>query len=341
VNGYALLTSPRVVQASPKLIHKAVLLSGGLAQDQDLPQGAIPTLRSAGYAKAQATRLLLNLVIAAGKAKDDRTAAAWVQALPDAEVAAFLRAQPAAAVLREARSLPKWSLGATSHVPDGKVVADTPLAAIRDGAYLKVPLIVGITRDEGRLFTPYLALSPLLGGKPGLIVDDAQRLRMMLAFDGDAPPTLTEKDLINPAYLPAAARDTGYVDRTGLITTYLFKVNRDAMLGALEAQQKAIWAYQFAWDREPAPWNVVYGAAHAFDLPFLFGNFGPSLFSRAVNSKANLKGRLDLSAAMMGALGTFARTGDPNHAGLGIAWPAWPATLVFDADLEARRLSVR
>jgi len=30
---------------------------------------------------------------------------------------------------------------------------------------------------------------------------------------------------------------------------------------------------------EPAPWNDVYGAAHAFDLPFIFGNFGPSLFS--------------------------------------------------------------
>jgi para-nitrobenzyl esterase len=42
-----------------------------------------------------------------------------------------------------------------------------------------------------------------------------------------------------------------------------------------------------------------YGAAHAFDLAFAFGNFGPSLFSNIAYSDANEPGRLLLSQAMM------------------------------------------
>ena len=51
------------------------------------------------------------------------------------------------------------------------------------------------------------------------------------------------------------------------------------MLAALQTQQSNIWYYRFDWDEEPAPFNDIFGAAHAFDLPFVFGNFGPSLFS--------------------------------------------------------------
>jgi para-nitrobenzyl esterase len=92
-----------------------------------------------------------------------------------------------------------------------------------------------------------------------------------------------------------------------------------------------VWAYDFRWAQQPAPWNTIYGAAHAFDLPFLLGNFGPSLFANVTNSTANRPGRLALSGAMMASLGAFARTGDPNHAGLGRTWQAWPSRLVFDA----------
>jgi para-nitrobenzyl esterase len=69
-----------------------------------------------------------------------------------------------------------------------------------------------------------------------------------------------------------------------------------------------------------------------FDIPFLFGNFGPSLFANVAFSNANEPGRLELSDAMMHALGAFARRGDPNApAALGVSWPEWPATLHFDA----------
>ena len=48
-----------------------------------------------------------------------------------------------------------------------------------------------------------------------------------------------------------------------------------------------------------------------------------------------------LSDAMMRSIGAFARTGDPNNASLGVTWPVWPATLVFDATPTAKAISVR
>jgi para-nitrobenzyl esterase len=200
-------------------------------------------------------------------------------------------------------------------------------------------MIVGNTREETKLFASMLALSPALGGKPGLIVDDATRFRMMMAFKpGDV---LTEGQLINAAYLPATAPTTGYNARLARLNDLFFVPNAEAMLNALSSHTGKVWRYSFDWAQEPAPWNTVYGASHLMDLPFVFGNFGPSVFANAINSTANEGGRLALSRAMMAALGAFAWRGDPNHAELGVAWPAYPKCLTLDATLQDKKLAVR
>jgi para-nitrobenzyl esterase len=102
-----------------------------------------------------------------------------------------------------------------------------------------------------------------------------------------------------------------------LLNQIFFIASRDNIVNALKAQQEEVGYYRFDWDQEPAPWNDIYGAAHAFDLPFVFGNFGPSLFSNVANSSANRPGRLELSDAMMRSLGAFAKRGDPNTHVLG------------------------
>ena len=339
---YALLTSPTVVAARPPLCHRAVLLSGGLALPEELPPGSIPILRPAAYARAQGTALLHGLLMADGLAADEAAAAAQVAARTDTEVAAYLRAKTPEELLRQVltRLMPA-GLGQTSAIPDGRVVAASPLAAIAAGAYLQVPMIVSTTRDEGKLFPGFLALAPALGGLPGLVVSDARRFQLMAAFDGDAPPSLAPEDLIQPAYLPVDAPGTGYEARMALLGRLFFTTNRDVMLKALSGRQSELWCSRFDWDEEPAPWNVVYGAAHLFDVPFLFGTFGPSVFSKAICSTANAPGRLALSRAMMASLAAFARAGDPNHPGLGTEWPAWPATLVFDASPEEAQIRVQ
>jgi carboxylesterase type B len=99
--------------------------------------------------------------------------------------------------------------------------------------------------------------------------------------------------------------------------------------------------YRFDWDEEPAPFNAIFSAAHGFELPFLFGNFGPSLYANIAYTTANRPGRVALSETMMKTLGAFAEKGDPNNAALGTAWPTWPATLRFEATPAAQVISVQ
>jgi len=164
---------------------------------------------------------------------------------------------------------------------------------------------------------------------------------MMMDFNPDAKPTPTVNDLINPAYLPVNAPGTGYNARTNFLGNIFFSSNRDVVLNALKAKQSEVWYYQFNWDKEAAPWGEVYGAAHAFDLPFIFGNFGPSLFSNVIGCIANEGGRLALSGAMMHTIAAFAKVGNPNNVELGVAWPAWPQKLIFDATLSDKNISVQ
>jgi para-nitrobenzyl esterase len=43
---------------------------------------------------------------------------------------------------------------------------------------------------------------------------------------------------------------------------------------------------------------------------------------------------------MMRSIGAFARNGNPNDPSLGVTWPQWPSTLVFNATLTAKAISV-
>jgi len=180
----------------------------------------------------------------------------------------------------------------------------------------------------------------VLGGVSGRLVTDEQLFDSHFSYDPDAAPTVTVDQWIPAAYLPVDQPVTGFTARTDFLNSLFFIPSRDNILGALKARQDEVWYYRFDWDEEPAPWNDIYGAAHAFDLPFVFGTFGPSLFSNVMNSTANRPGRLELSDAMMKSIAAFARNGDPNNAALGVTWPAWPAELVFDATPTAKVITV-
>src|SRR5256885_7005474 len=75
------------------------------------------------------------------------------------------------------------------------------------------------------------------------------------------------------SYLPVDTPVTGYNARMAQLTHLFADPSRDQLLNTLRTRQAEVWSYRFDWARQPAPWNTVYGAAHAFDLPFLFGNF--------------------------------------------------------------------
>jgi para-nitrobenzyl esterase len=342
INVYAILTSPLMISANPKLFHKIVPLSGGISLASNLPAGSIPTLSPASTYLAQGNALLYNQLIVDGKATDTASAQAYVATQTPAQIAAYMRGKDPAALLSTLLTkLSALGLAGSGPIPEGTVVPVDPIAAINAGNYAKVPVLAGNARDEAKLFPSFLALSPALGGVSGRLVSDATLFNTQFGYNPDAAPTVTLAQWIPAVYLPVTTPVTGFNARTDLLNLIFFTASRDNVLNALKSQQSTVWYYRFDWDKEPAPWNDIYGAAHEFDLPFIFGTFGPSLFGSIMTGSANKAGRLDLSDAMMKSIAVFAQNSDPNNASLGVTWPVWPGKLLFNASLTAKAITTQ
>ena len=341
-NIYAVLTSPLVVNASPALFHRLMPTSGGLSLASELPPGSFAQLYPASAYQAQGDLVLLNMLVADGTVADTTAAQAYVTTQTDAQIQAYLRSKtPNELLTMVLTRLAPIGASGSGPIPEGTVLPVDPVAEISAGHYLKVPVLAGNTRDEGKLFPSFLALSPALGGVSGRLLTDAQVFAMAFSYDPNAAPATTVEQWIPAVYLPTDTPVTGFTARSELLNQLSFGANRDSILNALKSQQPDVWYYRFDWDEEPAPFNQIYGAAHGFDLPFQFGNFGPSLLANFANTTANQPGRLDLSKAMMKSVGAFAYDGDPNNAALGVTWPTWPAKLIFDATPTAKVIVVQ
>ena len=327
-NLLAVMTSPM----AKGLFHKAFEMSGGISLASNLPPGSLPTLSPASASLAQGAAILERLLVADGTAADAAAAKAYIATRTPAQIADYLRAQDGSALLA---TVVAAGLGSVAPIPDGTVLPIDPIGAIAADQYVKVPMLAGNTRDEGKLF------ASLLGSigfpKPGWIVTDAQRFSMMFNFDPDAAPALTVADIIDPFYLPVDKPGTGYNAATAFITKGLFEANRDNLLNTMKTRQSNIWHYRLDWAQEPSPWNDVYGASHAFDLPFVFGNFGGSLLSNVMGGKVNQSGRIALSNTVMASIGAFMRKGDPNTPELGATWAPWPSQMLLDATPSAAK----
>ncbi|RZI43341.1 carboxylesterase/lipase family protein [Herbaspirillum sp. HC18] len=341
INVYALLTSPKLAGAQTKLFHKAVAMSGGLSLATNLPAGTIATMSPAIVYDTQGNNLLWNLLIDDGRATTIAEAQAYAASQTTQQIAEYMRTRTPAQVLRVLLTkLAALGLAGSGPIPEGTAVSSNPVNAIANNQYVQVPVLASNTRDEGKLFPGFLTL---VSGIPGSarIVTDAQLFANHFNYRPNDPPQTAIEQWIAPGYLPANAPVTGFTARADQFNRIFFLASRDNILNALKAKQPDVWYYRFDWDEQPAPWNVIYGAAHLFDLPFVFGNFGPSLMANIMNTTANRPGRLALSEAMMHSIGAFAQRGDPNNDTLGAYWPVWPAGLVFDATQTQKNISVQ
>lgn len=340
VNVYALLSSPMMASRAQPLFHRVIALSGGISTAASLPQGAIPGVLPRPVWTTRAGALLAQTLVAEGAAADAAAAATLAGSRGHEANARYLRGKSADELLTVVRTrLTPLGMAASNPIPDGHVVAADPIAGIRAGRYVKVPVLAGITRDETKLFPSLLALRPSFGGVSGRLPDDAAVFRMAYGYDPEAPPATRIEDWIPPAYLPVDRPVSGFDARTRELNRLWFEAIRDDVLNALQSRQGEVWCYRFDWDDLPPPFDTIFGAAHAFDLPFVFGNFGPSLYANVSFTRRTAPGREALSRAMMTSLGAFAAGGDPNTPVLGARWPAWPRVLVFDADATGMRIA--
>nr|BFF17357.1 para-nitrobenzyl esterase [Promicromonospora thailandica] len=299
VNVWALL----VAEQARGLFHKAVPMSGGLSTT------------TADAARAYADQLA---DAAAQEAGLDGPAAG----------AALLRQMSADDLVRLA--LRHGLDGTPAVIADGAVLPRDPYAVLAAGAARDVPVLAGNTLEEGKLF------GGLVGAhRPG----DRDRFTMQYEFDPDRPSPWTARDFLVDAYLPVDGPG-GWDEASDALTDLVFTgIARDSMNAVQSSGNDRVWYYQFAWDNQPPPFDDVYGAVHAMDLPFVFGTFGRTVFSYAF-SRQNAPGRLELSGLMIGSLRQFVRTGSPQTHRIGVRWPQWPASVVLDADDRRARVSV-
>lgn len=229
-------------------------------------------------------------------------------------------------------------LGGTGPVVDGEIIPEHPPEAVRSGVASGVPLVIGTTRDESRLFG---ALAP------GASELDEEELRRRLAdtLPGAArDPELAARAIeiyrrsLSERGVPAGPADVWFATNTDR----MFRQHSIGLAEAHATHEPDVYMYLFEW---PSPvYEGRLGACHALELPFVFGTLDGDLGTLAGDGPASR----ELSERMQGAWLAFAREGVPTHAGL----PEWPRyepgrrrTMVFgpqtaprEAPLEAERL---
>jgi para-nitrobenzyl esterase len=289
-------------------------------------------------ARERADNQLARLLVNTGLAATPRRAKALAAAKGSAWTADFLRGRDAVSLLRATRALSSFGvngLGLTIDILGGSRFADGTVLPLdfkgtyQRGEYHRVPVVVGSTRDEMRIFEIGLGIFTKL--------DEAELCKFIQTFDPDRPVVgLTD---VLPRYLKPAYALVGTV----LGNTLFEKTGVDPSANLL-SRHVDVFVFKFCWDEQPAPFDTLIGASHMMPLPFLFGNFQTdreSLF-RFAWSEANLARREELSREMMAYVGNFARSGDPNcgpTSGL-LGWPRWSPSrrsakrLVLDVPLS-------
>ncbi|MES2833326.1 MAG: carboxylesterase/lipase family protein [Pseudomonadota bacterium] len=191
-------------------------------------------------------------------------------------------------------------------VLDGRSLTRHPFEPDATPLSRDVPLIMGNTHDETRV---------LIGGaNPDLFSlgwDDvpAALTRHIPQFLGalSAEAVVAWYRDLHPSYSPS---DVFFAATTALRSWRAQVIQADRRAAQPGART---WVYQFDW-KSPAM-GGRWGAPHYGDVPFVFGNARrvPSMTGGGPETEPLMK-------SMMSALLNFARTGDPNGAGV----PDWP-----------------
>ena len=334
-NVYGLIASP----LAAGFFHKAIPLSGRAG-------GATPAA-----AVAKADGLINALLIKDGLATDKDSADKYRTAQGNDWIKNYLMSKTAADLMNiqvdpkggkfgtgaynmEPGSTTASLWNAAPNIQDGAVLPADFWAAIAAGKFNKVPQLVGSTAEEGKLFAA-----------PAFKIDNFTRFGWMVNSDPNKPGTFKLEQIINDKVIspltPENYDQYTYDNRNKVtpgpsITTATFLTSITKSNNAFYPQVP-LYAYDFRWAQQPAPWDTVYGAWHTGDLPFIFGNFNKNL-SCFGWSKANEPGRKALSNAMQKSIGAFARTGDPSNNSLGTKWEPWAPDMVekmvFDANYK-------
>jgi para-nitrobenzyl esterase len=286
-----------VAKPAAGLFHRAILESHAMrptpadeaeAFADALPKGAV----------SSSNEMLIGLLARDGRATGRNALKEAAAKMSEAELAAYLRSKTPAEILSFYPRILNLIV-APAVFADGAVL---PLeewndVLARPEGWNRVPVLLGTNRDEFKLF---------------MLTDPRYTWNLFGLL---------------PRY-----RDEDQYEAVADATSRSWKVfGADAPAAAmLKSGEPDVFVYRFDWRREPrmlgSDFSGLIGAAHAMEIPFVFGHFDLGFLTAQLFDDENRDERLQLSDAMMSYWGTFARDGHP-----GGAWTPAPDTMLLDA----------
>ncbi|HEY2661503.1 MAG TPA: carboxylesterase/lipase family protein [Caulobacteraceae bacterium] len=174
-------------------------------------------------------------------------------------------------------------------IVDGRLLPQSPVAALAKGEIAHVPMIIGTNSNEGSL----IAHSP-----PAKILSEA------------TPQVLAAGKTY---YGPAAPDDAALARKLWRDATFTAPAR---WVAAQASAGQPVWLYHFDYQLER--WRKDHdGVSHGFEIPFVFGSWGHIFGSGLILTAAD---RAE-SATVHSCWASFAKTGTPTCVGA----PAWPA----------------
>jgi len=295
-NVLSLLISP----TAKGLFHHAIAESG------------LSLISNTNTAEIQSMDLLINLLIKDHKAKNQVEAGQILERISGEEVEEYLRSKSAFKILK---CIPKMDFGMAEWRPiftDGTVIPKEGYDIFSTGDWAnKVPLIIGCTKDELKLFGSFRKDPPKNTRKYDLVWGYRSLLWRVSGLDS----LVTKMNSNTNVPIYAYRFDWGSPDKNGMSVL-------------------------------PKAKGRNLGAHHAAEIPFFLGMGKSSVFMLIgkTHTKRNRVGREKLIDLSMKYLANFARAGNPNGEGLP-NWYPWSnikgkdKILVLDADFDDLRIS--
>ena len=264
------------------LFHKAIIQSGGV-KPGDIEHSESYLQENLPWKNYSSRELFNQLIIEKKMASDWSSAKLVQQNLAQDEIEDLLRSATTQEIYNAYMNARINTDEMLRPFPDGTVLSESGIIdSLKSGLNSDVPIMIGTNRDEMKLF----------------LISNPRLTREFLRI-----PRIRNLDLYNSV---SKHRSNAW--------KYL-AVDQPAQILSEEGRNN-IYAYRFDWDDEPRKYGVnlknLLGAAHAFEIPFVMGNFDEDTLTKYILSKKNIEEVKTLSYAMMSYWAEFAYNGNPS-----------------------------
>ena len=294
------------------LFHKAIIQSGGI-KPGDIDHSESYLEENLPWKNYSSRELVNQLILNKGMATDRDSAKSLQEGMSHSEMEGLMRNASSEEIFQAYLTTKINTNEMLRPFPDGFVLSELGvLGSLESGFNSDIPIMIGTNRDEMKLF----------------LLDNPRLTKEFLGI-----PRIRDLDLWNA------------VSRHRTNAWKYLAVDGPSQSLANRGRSN-VFAYRFDWDDEPKKYGVdlknLLGAAHAFEIPFVMGNFDKDALTKYILSKKNMNEVKTLSHAMMSYWAEFAYNGDPNKGRNGdlTDWESWNPRedynkfIVFDSVID-------